>query len=252
VAVAGESLLENGEAMATNLEILKNACIKLLGYDDLWIIGGLTDYSFEEGEHNSYIKQVLKSYDEAKMLDPPLSWLRDGINGNLKKLIEHDHPSLIVDRNQGAGQDLNWPCPFPEAKVEVKQVFDCTYPKYYTSVARDFLEKLPEVRRRGFLGDLFSVAFFLQFPEYKYPRGNRYGNRKVVFRGIMDQFAQLAALGDPVWRSEPRKLVLPRKEVGEAIARRFQTAFEQPEHWRFDLVAALKDAAVAVSIWQCR
>jgi hypothetical protein len=233
--------------MKSNLNLLQSACSELLQDNDFWVLGGLTDWSFEEGCRNKHMKEAVESYRRAGVTKEPLDRLSDGVNGCLKNLLEKNNPEIRpVDRNKGKGQDLSWGSSSNGAKTEIKLVYDCTYSKYYLNVAEDF-SKLDRVHRDGFEGDLFLVITLVELPNYEYPLGGAWGKRKVIVRGIDAQLNELARRlrPDPVWRAGKQALKLPSKEV-DAMERRFKTIHDRP----FAVGHALKGAAVDAAIWQ--
>jgi hypothetical protein len=233
--------------MKSNLSLLQGACSELLRDNDFWVLGALTDWSFEEGCRNKHLKEVVESYRHAGVAKEPLMRLSDGVNGCLKEILQRDNPDICpVARNKGKGQDLSCGSSENRARAEVKLVYDCTYRKYYPSVAEDY-SKLGKVRRDGFIGDLFLVVTFVELPSYAYPPGGPWGARKVIVSGIDAQLGELARwlFAGPVWGAGKQSLKVPSKEV-DAMERRFHAVFEKP----FAVWPSLKDAAVDAAIWQ--
>src|SRR2546430_833675 len=99
--------------------------------------------------------------------DHLLEQMRSGINGNLACILKKQSPELgHVERNKWAGHDLIIGAPRSHGYglVEIKLVYECTEPKYYNDIARDYLEKLATARQKHSDARLFLVVFFVECP----------------------------------------------------------------------------------------
>jgi hypothetical protein len=250
----------------TNLTVLRETCIELMSsFDEFWILAALTDASYEEGERSSDFKRSIDRYAQAGAPEWLLKQLRNGINGNLRAVLERANPTLgRVIRNVGKGQDLSYDAwkYAPAASIEVKLVYDCTLPKYYPSVAADW-DKLASLRSKGFSGDLFLTVFFVQMPRYEYPAGRWAGRSRdslsrqkyLCHCGIAAQFSTLtrALPHSASWplQGSPyvRKLTALIGEPLEVGRRRFED-FQPTVSWQFNAAQHLEDASVGAAIWQ--
>jgi hypothetical protein len=173
-----------------------------------------------------------------------LQQMRRGINGNLWNFLNGKFGG--TGRNMGKGQDLI----FADCRVEVKQIHDCTFSKYYPAVGNDW-RKLAYIRSHGSVENLFLIVFFVQLPNYEYPVAE---SRKVNVSWIEDQYkkVRLAINAEPVWPavSPPFKkpLYAPSRELQDAVIERWKRKFSRVS--QFDFKSQLDDAAVAVSIWE--
>ena len=216
-------------------------------FNDFWLISCLTDYSFEEGGQDSkrYFRQAMTEYGEAGVPRHLVAMALDGINGNLKTVLERPEFGLgPVRRNKRAGQDLE----FAGAKAEVKYLFDGTYRKYYARAARDW-QKLAAVRQGGFPGPLFFVVFFIELPGRTWFKKRR----EVIYPGIHNQYRALMSGLDvaPCWPEYgpvPHRLAQPEIPLRAAIERRFDRVY-RTSGW-FQLPEQMRDAAVAACVWE--
>jgi hypothetical protein len=231
-------------------EPLVEACRTLLrDFNDVWVLSAITDYSFEEGNRSSHFANVVQSYVDSGVPAPLAAQMRKGINGNLAEVLASRG---AVTRNKWKGQDLLLTGgDGTEARVEVKQVFDCTLARYYDSVAAD-LEKLKGVRGRGFGGELFLVVFFVQLPNFRY--APRLGKRKVVCGGIVGQYERVcAAIGYKASWPDVRPFVVPlTMPRDEHVRAALQTRFEKVHGPASEtaLGDALEGAGAGMSLWE--
>ena len=228
---------------------LIDACRSLIrNFNDFWVFGSVTDYSFEEGDRSAHFKKVIRSYEAVGAPAPLLLQMRKGINGNLAELLAR----CGAVRNKWKGQDLllsdgngN------NARVEIKQVFDCTHLKYYRSVAAD-LRKLKAVSEQGFAGGLFLVVFFVQMPNLRYAK--RWGARRVVCVGIREQYRKVCeAIGaKALWPAEEPEMAALHLPADEHTRTSFEARFESMHGPNSGLAVdgVVKDAAVGVAVWQ--
>jgi hypothetical protein len=250
----------------TNLKLLAEGCRNLVSkFTNFWVLAALTEASFEEGVRNQRFKRYVASYQSVGIPDELLTQLRLGTNGNLKLVLERQNTHFgNVTRTTGKGQDLSY---FPshgnrETKIEVKLVYDCTYAKYYNSVADDW-NKLVRVRNEGFTGDLFLVVFFTQLPCYDYPPGTSsrtqeksLGRRRhLVNCGITAQYRELLRrlTREPAWPLEAphiHKLSLPTTSILATVGAWLRADWIPDEPWQFVPALHLAEAAVGVAIWQ--
>lgn len=146
--------------------------------------------------------------------------------------------------------------------MEVKFLFDCSLQKHYPTTAHDW-DKLLKVRAAGFSGDLFLACFFLQLPNYSYPRGKSVrsgkagpGRERWIYKAsITDQLgelmkclpasargAQVAFLVKPLGRPSP--------DAVNAMVERFCANFVPESSWEFDAASHLRGAVAGFGIWR--
>lgn len=233
-----------------NLSALRDACRTLLSesYHEFWVLAGLTDRSYEDGVKKAMFSKEVALYEEAGIRPALLDQLRNGINGNLKVILEGNPNLSEVVRRPGKGQDLTFVDRETQrvARVEGKFIFDCTFEKHYSSTASDW-DKLAAVRESS-ENDLFTAVFFNTMPYYDH-WPNRSEN--VVRVGIPAQFVNLTQRLKipPAWPSNgPHivKLNAPSDEVAYGLCQRWPSIAP----WRSDLKPYLRYAAVGVAIWQ--
>jgi hypothetical protein len=248
-----------------NLSLLRNACSALLddaSYNDFWVLAGLTDRSYEEGDRNGAFSVEIEHHESAGLPMANCAELRRGINGNLADLLSRQNSGKKVKRNKWAGQDLSITgSGAPEATAEVKLIYDCTMSKYYQNVVND-VNKLERLRADDFDGDLFCVIFFVSLPNYVYPRGEWFGqqwsSRSEYMRncGISNQFGKATSyLGkNPDWPSNGRPYVRrlnpPGADVCAVVTKLFTENFSTSESWHFDPLAHIHNGEVGVAVWQ--
>lgn len=232
-------------------------------FADFWVLSGLTDCSFEEGDRNGAFKKPITSFENAGATPEVIRQMRQGVNGLLAELMGRANAAEVV-RNKWKGQDLSYRAAGADhpASVEVKLVFDCTKTKFFVDDVMHDWKKLADQRAAGYVGDLFQVVFFLQLPRHDYPRGRwyggkEYGNRRCYLQhvGIAAQYAQLMKMQQvaPVWPDAPplvRPLAPVSTENAAAATSRFASAFVPAKPWTFSLNDSACDAAVGVAIWQ--
>ena len=118
IITAGHSWLNGGvhsedlsvSDTTPNLSLLRNACSALLddaSYNDFWVLAGLTDRSYEEGDRNSAFRVEIEHYESVGLPMANCAELRRGINGNLADLLSRRNSGKKVKRNKWAGQDLS-------------------------------------------------------------------------------------------------------------------------------------------------
>jgi hypothetical protein len=249
----------------SNLKFLADACRALVNdplHNDFWVLSGLTDRSYEEGDRNQKFKWEIKAYESAGLSPAMSEQLRLGINGNLKTILSSQFPEISIKRNKWAGQDLTIRSPRkPDAVVEIKLIFDCTMPKYFKSLAHD-LEKLHQRRADGFTGELFAVVFFATLPEYLYPRGlwfdKQWRSRSAYMRncGIANQFVQAVERMKckPIWPAKGAPYIREMKSLAhgnyEVVCKLINNNFQTDEPWQFNPKKHLRKAEIGVGIWQ--
>jgi hypothetical protein len=237
------------ERKTSSREVLVEACRSLIrDFNDFWVLSAITDYSFE-GDRSSHFSKVVKSYVTAGAPASLVTQMQKGINGNLAEILA---AKGAAKRNKWKGQDLLLTgADGTDARVEVKQVFDCTVPKYYQSVAAD-LKKLKDVSERGFIGGLFLAVFFVQFPNLRYAR--HLGPRKVFCEGILKQYQRVCkAIGVnanwPADHPEMVPLTLPRdQQIRAALEARFRSVHGTASD--LSQSGLLESAAVGGSLWE--
>lgn len=218
------------------------------GFDDFWLLAGLTDRSYEDGVKKGGFPKAVDAYVAAGLTGKMLKQVCNGVNGNLLALLKDDPDVCDPVRRTGEGQDLtfsNRQTGRP-ASVEVKLLFDCSQSKHYATTARDW-DKLEKVRASGTSGDLFLVVFFHQMPNYDYPKRSGY----LHHQGIGAQFAELRRYIDrpPLWPVPAPYTHLigpPSAEVKDLLLKRWPPRID----WKLDLSAHLREAGVGVAIWQ--
>jgi len=236
-------------------EVLSSACTQLLEMSDFWLLCALGDWSFEEGARNRRFGRYVDSWWDHKFTLPDdlRTVARRGINGNLREILAA-LPEIAgpVDRNPSSGPDLVFGVDGDSTRytVEVKQVFDGTLPKYFDAIAAD--------REKGCH---FQVIFFLTLPEYDYPAGSWYGSTRIEpsrRRHVVGIPRQLGRVSEALGLDLPLPDHLVEVELpagteiitDERVNTRFSWALESPFPWRFEAAKHLKDAKVAVVIWQ--
>ena len=230
-------------------ELIRACQLLIRDFNDFWLLSAITDYSFEEGDRSGHFKKVIASYLAAGAPAPLLLQMQKGINGNLADILA---TRGVVTRNKWEGQDLLLAREDgAEARVEVKQVFDCTVPKYYHSVAAD-MRNLRDVHQRGFTGALFLAVFFVQLPDFRYAR--HLGRRRVICGGIVRQYQRVseAVSMAPFWpldRPDTISLKLPQDEEMRTT---LETRFRSVHGPAASVERSLEDAAVGVSLWEYR
>lgn len=186
------------------INVLQQACDRLLAEHQFWILAGLTDRSFEEGERNAAFREAVDWYDGAGLPAPLSAKLRMGINVNLAHALRAlDDPPPNIEHTSTRSGKYPDVCYGHNADgsatiVEVKPAYDMTMPKWYPIIAADG-EKLINFRAQGHASHLLQVVFFLQLPNFDYPAGSWYGSHRKCpgrsaypgFRGIQRQYAQL-------------------------------------------------------------
>jgi hypothetical protein len=251
------------------LDTIRETCIHLVThFNDFWLLASLTDSSYEEGG-TKWFRRAVESYERVGVRAEIINTLRNGINGNLKALLEtaslsvqprkqpamcnsKDRIDLILQRMEGG----------PTVFVEVKRLFDCTIDRYYSDVASDWT-KLQKYIACGI--ESYQVVFFTQLPSFRYPGGvwyppanKRWKAREVTWLTIEAQFAHLMTLMPhcPTWpngASGPftHDLDFPTNNVTERhLLRRYDDIFVPDDAWTFNSTEQLRDAKVGVAIWK--
>ena len=246
------------------LDIIRESSVRLATeFNDFWLLAGVSDWSFEEGIRggkNKGFAKAVDSFQRAGVPNSTIAQLRDGINGNLAAVLEGT--GVGVNRNIERGQDIELHDTATRAvisPVEVKYLFDCTYDKYYPAVAEDRERVRPSARRRN---PGFQVVFFVQLPNFLYPRGRWYGSSKIDgprptnHVGIQRQFRKLMSVlpHPPTWPENGpyvHALKFPTEIVTDALLlRRYAEIFTPAEPWTFTGIEQLRDAKVGVAVWQ--
>jgi hypothetical protein len=253
------------------LSVLIGACAELLrSRQDFWILAGLTERSFEEGERNASFREAVDWYEKAQVASKLLAQLRWGVNRNLVDLIEScPAPPPGIEWNPTRDRERPDICygssaDGTSARVEVKAIFDCTGGKWYPITAADG-DKLRAHRKPNVPGHLFQAVFFLQLPGYDYPQGRWFPpNRKlcgprsdyVCYAGIEKQYKALRKrmATAPAWPTNDRPFVVPLALSNEAlvpaIRRWFDLVFDRSTPWDFDEKMHLADAAAGCAVWE--
>lgn len=247
------------------LGALVQACRTLVSeFNDFWVLSATTDNSFEEGVRAPALKRSVASFERAGVPAYLLDQVRIGINGNLASILLRQSPHLgPVRRNPGEGQDIVAGLPgFERLAVEVKLVYECTYPKYYAAVAHDWA-KLEAACWSGCPAALSLAVFFVELPAFEYPEGFWPGNphptkprtEYIINDGILSQFDRVnRALGlPPTWPGDGPFLAAlhPPKDplIRLALATRY-ASFHPSRPWRFDPEDHLRGARVGCAVWE--
>jgi hypothetical protein len=249
------------------LKLVTDACKSLLQQDSFWLIAGMSDTSFEVGNAASYADFVSACH-RSILNESVLEQLRPGINGNLvrqlRKRTEGKKSGVIVSSPQARGPDiLIRRDGDTAAKMEVKQTWEFTLPKYYLEIAED-RNKLHSERASGFSGELFQIVFLLELPNYRYPEARWYGHSHSIDSrpppptNIRSQWDQVAAhIGHPPAfpaKKPPyvRPLVFPTAEITARDVQEWFNGLCEPvtPPFHFDAASQLRDAAAGVVVWQ--
>ncbi|HLA84221.1 MAG TPA: hypothetical protein VJL29_05470 [Thermoguttaceae bacterium] len=239
------------------IKVLADACRGLMAESDFWLLSVLGDWTFEETNRPCF-KRYVKSW-EGRVPDVVLCKVKQGINDLLKNAIEDTHGlELQIRRNEcypgsrersdlaivgrNGGQTVH---------VEVKYVYDCTYPKQYKyAIPADSRKPLD-----------YQIVFFAGLPYYHYPSAICYGVkrakcRQTVIVGIERQYAELCRFIRPAdWPKEaPWRIDLPLETptISEDCIRAWfndAAVFWPDEPWEFVASRELKDAQVGFAIW---
>lgn len=244
-----------------DVQYLVDACQSLLKtQNDFWLLAAITDRSYEEGTRNRGFRESVDSFQAVGVSAMLVQQLKKGINGCLADMIQFS-PEILgqVTQNKSRVPDLMFRTKSAEVYVEIKLVYDCTFLKYYPSVAEDALKlKMCAVPNR----ELIQIVFFTELPNYYYPSGTWYGKKWakdrrgwLVKRGIDDQFATLQRhlTSSPTWPAAApyrQELQFPCEAIDEArLGRWFQSVFQPDNRWEFRAPEQLHGAAVGVAIW---
>ncbi len=244
-----------------DLNHLVSACQSLLTTrNDFWLLSAITDRSYEEGAQNHGFRESVASFDAAGLSQALSEQLRSGINGNLAQIVgEIQGVQGPVVQNPSRVPDLQFWIDTYEIFVEVKLVYDCTFLKYYPSVAADAVKLRAHAapNRR-----LVQIVFFTELPHFYYPSGKWYGQKWakdrpgwIVRCGIASQYSELRRhlAHSPTWPADGpfrHKLQFPGEEVDEAFLNRwFQSVFSPDKEWAFRAAEHLNSASIGVAIW---
>lgn len=260
------------------LPIVQEACDAfILGSPEFWLIAGAMDVSFEAGS-NARFRHQIDILSSCGCPATAVARLLDGVNGNIARLIEAQHPELgpfhaNAGRNGHFRPDVWFGIPnsLGETVVEIKAIYEMTMPKFYSLAGShcvaDDRAKLMAIRQaeQDFIGNLIQLVFFLELPNYDYPAGEslhrqgwkRHKPRKHYrrFETIEQQFEELRKyLPPPTFPScdAPNVSVVPPPtlEIAEALRRWCEKTYRPDEQWCLQ-VEHMTGVRVGYAIWEC-
>jgi len=249
---------------------ISDAVTRLLtDFDDFWLLAGMADLSFEDGGRSRPFRRAVEAYARAGLVPSLCRDLDEGINGNLKKVLEANAPGLVVERRKSKSLDLivsrHGAC---EAIIEAKHMWDMAWPWRVPERMRNDQKKLRR-EKSGYPGaEALHIVWFVQLPKAYYPAGTWYGEKRLEPRGedrtLCVQYPLVAlqyesvgqALRLPATWPSPDGPLCHAPELSVAVSRDcvaacFGAMFRPDDSsWVFEPEKYFEDASVGVAIWE--